>query len=461
MKESIYASYTSKGDVAFQFDEGTVVISADGTLVGQEGFCLKSVRQKYCDIVKKHAADKTVTSSDLRMLRIIGDAADVLNERAKFYPSDHIPTSYREIGITADDIRILDHETAFFAPGDLTGYISDILDESGIPYEGYSAPDFASLCNEIKPDVPCLKDITIEEIQNAFSRYPGMVLGKGMSIPFLVSKCDPEDLFELSMKFYGENADENFLNWEYDRGRHNFQQILYNWEEYGFSGEPGAGLNIIDPYGEQADGLTYYRLGTAEEKGTSRLLLLSTFNHQIDNGFYRDPEVNKIYEVETKVSQIILESKDDGGQSSENGFFEAVNEPVLNRFHGRPTNTDLTPLLTASGAYQAASPVAKAELEFIGNPAFEDPSAYYPEEGEEAEAFVIWVGEQYMLTFTEMGTYLSEEIKDKNKDAGKEPHYQNRPIRSAKDTAYLKKLFPERFEVFNRLTKVASGKFLP
>ncbi|MCD8218220.1 MAG: hypothetical protein LUD01_09305, partial [Clostridiales bacterium] len=248
------------------------------------------------------------------------------------------------------------------------------------------------------------------------------------------------------------------------------------WEEYGFSGEPGAGLNIIDPYGEQTDGISFYRLGTSEENGVSRLLLLSTFNHQIDSGFYRDPEINKIYEVETKVSQIILESKDASENSSENGFFEVVNEPVLNRFHGHPTNTDLTPLLTASGAYQAASPVAKAELEFIGNPAFDDPSAYYPEDEEESEAFVVWVGEQYMLTFTEMGTYLSEEVRDKNENAAadsakktaltgtnasKEPQYRNLPIRSAKDTTYLRKLFPERFEIFNRLTKVASGKMLP
>ncbi|MCD8364219.1 MAG: hypothetical protein LUC83_00075 [Clostridiales bacterium] len=466
MKESIYGSYTPQGDIALQFDEGTVVVSASGNLVAQEGFCPKSLCQQYCETVKRHAADKSVTSSDLRMLRILGDAADILNERAKKYPSDHIPVSYREIGITADGIRMLDHETVFFAPGNLTGYVSDVLDENSIPYEGYSAPDIASLRREIQPDVPCLKEISDERIREAFARYPGITLSSGMSVPFLVSRCNPEDLFRLSLKFYGDTADENFLNREYDRGRYNFQLIQYNWSDYGFSGEPGAGLNIINPYGDQADGLSYYRLGSSEsENGSpSRLLLVSTFNHWIDSGFFRDPETNKIYEVETKVSQLILETKGEDRQ----GFSEVLNEPVLNRYHGRPTGSDLTGLLTASAAYQSASAIGKAELEFIGNPAFDDACAYYPEDEVGPEAFVIWIGERYQITFSAEGTVLSEELPaaakgtaSKTGNSDSETQCRTHPILTPEDTEYLKKLFPERFDLLNRLTRTATGKPLP
>ncbi|MCC8150683.1 MAG: hypothetical protein LIO96_04300 [Lachnospiraceae bacterium] len=408
MKESIYGSYTPQGDIAFQFDEGTVTVSADGSLVSQEGFCPKSLCQQYCDIVKKHAADKSVTSSDLRMLRILGDAADVLNERAKTYPSDHIPTSYREIGITAEGIHMLAQDTVFFAPGNLTGYVSEVLDENNIPCEGYSAPDLTALRREIQPEVPFLGQVSDEKIREDFARYPGVILSDGMSIPFLVTRCNPEDLFRLSLKFYGETADENFLNWEYDRGRYNFQLLQYNWEDYGFSGEPGEGLNIINPYGDQADGLPYYRLGNpGSEKGNaSRLLLVSTFNHVIDSGFFRDPETNKIYEINTRVSQLILEKQD--GDSQSQRFSEVLNEPVLNRYHGQPTGSDLTGLLTASAAYRAASPVGKAELEFIGNPAFDDACAYYPEDEVGPEAFIIWIGDEYQITFTAGETVLGE-----------------------------------------------------
>ncbi len=497
MKESIYGSYTPQGDIAFQFDEGTVTVSADGSLVSQEGFCPKSLRQQYCDIVKKHTADKSVTSSDLRMLRILGDAADVLNERAKTYPSDHIPTSYREIGITAEGIHMLEQDTVFFAPGNLTGYVSDILDESSIPYEGYSAPDLISLRREIEPEVPCLGEVSDEEIREAFARYPGVTLSDGMSVPFLVTQCDPEDLFRLSLKFYGDTADENFLNWEYDRGRYNFQLIQYNWEGYGFSGEPGEGLNIINPYGDQADGLSYYRLGSSGsgKKSATRLLLVSTFNHLIDSGFFRDPETNKIHEINTKVSQLILEKQD--GDSRGQGFSEVLNEPVLNRYHGQPTGSDLTGLLTASAAYRTASPVGKAELKFIGNPAFDDACAYYPEDEVGPEAFIIWIGDQYQITFTAEGTFLGEapsaasgcdangsgstgavddnsSMENRNSihddsgmktgnsnDTSSGPQYRERPILTPEDTAYLKNLLPERFKILNQLAQTATGSPLP
>lgn len=380
---------------------------------------------------------------------------------------------------------MLEQDTVFFAPGNLTGYVSEVLDENNIPCEGYSAPDLTALRREIQPEVPCLEQVSDEEIREDFARYPGVILSDGMSIPFLVTRCDLEDLFRLSLKFYGDTADENFLNWEYDRGRYNFQLIQYNWEDYGFSGEPGEGLNIINPYGDQADGLSYYRLGSAEsEKGSaSRLLLVSTFNHVIDNGFFRDPETNKIYEINTKVSQLILEKQD--GDSQSQGFSEVLNEPVLNRYHGQPTGSDLTGLLTASAAYQAASPVRKAELEFIGNPSFDDACAYYPEDEVGPEAFIIWIGDEYQITFTADGTVLGEAPsvaaeRDANgsgnaeainaasdmgtgnsNDAASGPQYCERPILTPEDTAYLKNLLPERFEIFNHLAQTATGKPLP
>jgi len=203
----------------------------------------------------------------------------------------------------------------------------------------------------------------------------------------------------------------------------------------------------------------------------------------IDSGFFRDPETNKIYEINTKVSQLILEKQDEDSQSQ--GFSEVLNEPVLNRYHGQPTGSDLTGLLTASAAYRVASPIGKAELEFIGDPAFEDACAYYPEDEVGPEAFIIWIGDQYQITFTADGTILGEAVSadaksdsngsgsaeavDANSDmetgksinAASEPQYRERPILTPEDTAYLKNLLPERFEILNRLAETATGRPLP
>lgn len=116
---------------------------------------------------------------------------------------------FKDLGLTADNIRIEDHETLFFAPMLSTAQgIQPLLKQAGIKYRIYNR-------REVQKRLPVeMQDVSQSEIDAWMQRFADADYPDALVPELLVSHCNTDDLFEKSKLFFGKTIDPKFKEYK-------------------------------------------------------------------------------------------------------------------------------------------------------------------------------------------------------------------------------------------------------